>query len=151
LLALVPTAILLLAACGSDEDDDGSMTGHDSDTTVADGSTADRTVEIKMVDNAFEPRTVDVELGETVRFVFENTGTAAHDAFIGDAEAQAAHEEEMSEAEDMGHGAVDDEAITVDPGEEGELVHEFDQAGTIEIGCHEAGHYASGMKLDINI
>jgi uncharacterized cupredoxin-like copper-binding protein len=148
LLAIVPVAVLLLAACGSDDDNESMSGEHDS---AGDQTAAERTIEVEMVDNAFEPRTVDVEEGETVEFVFENTGEVAHDALIGDAEAQAEHEEEMAEAEEMGHDAGDDDAITVEPGDTGELVYTFDEPGTLEIGCHEPGHYASGMKIDVNV
>src|SRR5262245_513955 len=27
----------------------------------------------------------------------------------------------------------------------------FDEAGAIEIGCHQAGHYATGMKIAVEI
>src|SRR3546814_9470160 len=55
------------------------------------GESADRTVEVDMVDIAFEPETIDVAAGETVRFVFTNSGEVAHDAFIGDDTAQDDH------------------------------------------------------------
>ncbi|MEO7428152.1 MAG: hypothetical protein ABIY48_02095 [Acidimicrobiales bacterium] len=35
--------------------------------------------------------------------------------------------------------------------ENGELTHTFDDTGTLEIGCHQAGHYARGMKLTITV
>lgn len=151
LVAFVPVALLLLAACGGDDDDNESMGGHPAESPGGESAPAERTVEVQMVDNAFEPASIDVEAGETVKFMFDNTGDVAHDALVGDAEAQAAHEEEMREAEDMGHGADDDGAITVEPGDTGELVYTFDEPGALEIGCHEAGHYDSGMKIDVSV
>ena len=107
-----------------------------------------------MVDNAFEPDHLEVTEGETVRFVFTNHGAVAHDAFIGDTDAQADHEAEMRRRRATGHGHGDhgaDEAVTVEPGERGELTHTFDDAGTIEIGCHQPGHYDAGMKVAMKV
>lgn len=145
--AAVAALAILAAACG---DDDASTAG---------GSDATRTVEIDMVDIAFEPESVDVGAGETVRFVFTNRGEIAHDAFIGDADAQAGHESDMRDAEDehggehgSGHGEEDgSDAVTVAPGDRGELTHTFDEAGAIEIGCHQPGHYDAGMKIDVEV
>ena len=137
-------ALLLLAACGSTDDDSA---GRDS--------AADRTIEVDMVDIAFEPDRLQVEAGETVRFVFRNTGDVAHDAFVGDVDAQADHEAEMREEDDDGHdgghGDEPEDAVTVEPGESGELTYTFDEPGTLEIGCHQEGHYADGMKTSIKV
>ena len=43
-----------------------------------------------MVDTAYSPSTVDVEEGETVRFVFHNDGSVKHDGVIGDARSNVA-------------------------------------------------------------
>ena len=139
---LAAAALLLLAACGDDEpasSDDGG----------------ERTIEIDMVDIAYEPESIEVDQAETVRFVFTNAGKVAHDAFIGDADAQAEHEAEMREAMDDEHGGGDDgdtdDAITVEPGDTGELTYTFDETGTLEIGCHEEGHYEAGMKITVEV
>ena len=134
-----------LAACGDTSDSEGA---------ASDGA---RTVEVDMVDIAFEPDRLEVNEGDTVRFVFANRGNAAHDAFIGDADAQADHESEMrADLDDMGHGgghgdANDEEAVTVDPGDSEELTYTFDEGGTIEIGCHQEGHYDAGMTIAVEV
>jgi uncharacterized cupredoxin-like copper-binding protein len=144
-LALAATLVALTAAACGDDDDDESTTG----------DAPARTIEVDMVDIAFEPDTIEVNAGETVRFVFTNTGDVAHDAFIGDADAQADHEAQMSEAEDEGHGGGhgedDSDAITVEPGGTGELTHTFDESTSLEIGCHQPGHYDAGMKIDVTV
>ncbi len=145
--ALVLAAVglaLVTAACGDD------------DTTADDAGSAGeiRTVEIEMVDIEFEPDTLEVARGETVRFVFANSGDVAHDAFIGDESAQAEHEAAMREADGDEHGGHGDEAenaISVEPGDTGELTYTFDRAGTIEIGCHQEGHYDAGMKITVEV
>ena len=136
-LAAGATAIALItAACGG------------SDTTTA-GDEEARRVDVDMVDIDFAPNSIEVAAGETVRFVFHNRGEVVHDAFLGDADAQADHEAEIRD-EHGGHGSSDD-AIKVDPGQTGELTHTFDSAGTVEIGCHEPGHYDAGMKIVIDV
>ena len=132
---------LFAAACGGGDDE-------------AVGSTeADRTVEIEMVDIAFKPDAIDVKRGETIRFVFRNTGKVAHDAFVGDADAQQEHENAMKEGEDDhgDHGGNADEAVTVKPGATEELTHTFEDPGAVEIGCHQPGHYGGGMKVTVNV
>ena len=110
-----------------------------------------RTIEIEMQDNKYVPDTVSVDGGEPVRFVFTNNGEATHDAFVGDEAAQDDHEDEMND--DMNeHGMNDDTgAITVEPGKTGELTHTFEADDAVLIGCHEPGHYDSGMRLSIDV
>ena len=110
-----------------------------------------RTIEVRMVDTAFEPTSITVEDGETVRLRFSNDGQLPHDAFIGDEAAQARHGEEMAEDAHGGHGPEDLDAITVESGGTGELVHTFTPGDTIRIGCHQPGHYEAGMVLDVTV
>ena len=144
-LLFVAGALLVaaVAACGSTDDT----------TTGADGDA--RAIEVDMADNVFDPDTIEVTRGETVRFVFTNTGEVAHDAFIGDQAAQDGHEMDMRGAEadehGGGHGNDDSDAVTVDPGDTAELTHTFDETGSLEIGCHQPGHYDGGMKLAIDV
>ena len=146
---LVPLAVAALAVAGCSN---GSDDAADTDA---------RSVEVDMVDVAFEPETLAVAEGETIRFSFTNRGDAAHDAFVGDAEAQTDHEAEMraldqgdsDEGHGGGHGGDDpaEEGVTVEPGDRAELTHTFDRAGTVEIGCHQPGHYDAGMKIDVSL
>lgn len=139
---VVAVLALIATACGGGHD------GHDD--TGAKGKVASRTVGVDMVDTAFRPPTLTVKQGETVRFVFHNGGKFTHDAFIGDAADQADHEKEMREKEGADHG-MGEAAITVAPGQTGELVDTFDRPGTVEIGCHQPGHYDAGMKLVVTV
>ena len=142
LAAVVAVLALVGVACGGD-DDDATDAGSDSAT---------RTVEIAMKDIEFDPDQLEVEAGETVRFAFENDGEVAHDAFIGDEDAQADHEDEMAMDDGgMDHGGGDEDAITVDPGDTGELTYTFDEPGTVLIGCHQPGHYDAGMVIEVTV
>jgi uncharacterized cupredoxin-like copper-binding protein len=107
-----------------------------------------------MIDVAFKPASLEVNRDETVRFVFVNNGQMAHDAFVGDAEAQADHEKRMQDGENGGHGnghRGESDALTVKPSESGELIYTFNKAGKVEIGCHQPGHYESGMKITVTV
>lgn len=149
LTAILAATALALAACG------GSG-GTDERTGTGDPPAAPRDVHVSMVDNAYSPSTVDVEAGETVRFVIHNDGSVRHDALLGDAAAQDMHEAEVRAAGDgaeaadaMEHGEVP--AITIEPGQIGELVHTFEERGPLIVGCHEPGHYDAGMQIAVNV
>lgn len=161
--AIVVLGALALAACGGGDDNDNAATS------------GTRTVNIEMRDIAYSPNTVDVKAGETVRFVFHNKGKVRHDAFIGDEQAQEDHEMEMRQGEtsttmemdesstsmemggssttmEMEHGGTGGAGgIVVEPGETGEFTHTFRAGDKLLIGCHEAGHYAAGMKITISV
>ena len=139
---------LLTAACGNGDTDNAS--------SESDGRA--RRVEVTMVDIDFKPKTLEVAKGEEVQFTFTNDGKIRHEAYFGTPEDQADHEKEMAEAgeESGGHdahggGSGDNNKITVEPGKSGDLTYRFDEAGTYEIGCHEPGHYAAGMKITVNV
>ena len=134
---------LLSAACGNNGGD-------------AKASDSDRTVDVEMVDGAFKPTELTVAKGETVRFVFTNHGKTDHEAFLGTRAEQMDHDEEMmggskKSGHDMNMGGDDESAVTVSPGESGDFTKRFDDRGTFEIGCHEPGHYAAGMKLTVTV
>ncbi|MEZ5220336.1 MAG: plastocyanin/azurin family copper-binding protein [Ilumatobacteraceae bacterium] len=106
-----------------------------------------------MEDITYDRTALTVRAGETIEFRFTNTGRITHDAFIGDTDAQMEHETEMAEMDGMGgmSHSGDDAAVTVQPGASGELSYTFDQPGTYEVGCHQPGHYAAGMKIDVTV
>ena len=110
----------------------------------------ERRVDLEMQDIAFSPTALDVKLGETVTFVFTNKGRLVHDAFIGDKAAQDHHAQEMRESGGS-HNHAHEGGVTVPPGQKGALRYRFDKLGTLEIGCHEPGHYEAGMKVILNV
>lgn len=151
-IVLMVAAIVSLGAtaCGGHDDHSGMNT--EGSTTTGAGVPATRTVEITMVDIAFDPKTLSVQRGDRIEFVFHNKGTIVHDAFIADAAAQADHEKEMREDKGGGHHMEGEgNAITVDPAKTGRLTYTFDKPGTIEIGCHQPGHYTAGMKVAVTV
>ena len=143
--SLFAMLIVMAAACGAD-DDEGSTAGAPDDT-----------IEVEMVDNAFEPAEVEVAAGEEVTFVFDNDGAALHEAYVGDEAAQAEHvatmrtQEADGDGEEHGGGHGDAEVLEVEPGADGELTHTFDEPGEYLLGCHQPGHYEDGMKMRVTV
>ncbi|HSO28681.1 MAG TPA: plastocyanin/azurin family copper-binding protein [Candidatus Sulfomarinibacteraceae bacterium] len=97
----------------------------------------------------FEPDSVVVRLGETVRIVVHNAGAVIHDLTVGDLEAQERHEQQMrlffdgsGSLEMRDHGI----AVLVEPGETAELIVTFDQPGEVLLGCHVPGHWDARMR-----
>jgi len=128
---------LAMTACSKSTSDQGAGDGT--------GGTA-RTVRIKALDALrFEPASVTVTVGETVRFVVTNTGSTKHEFFVGDEAAQMAHEEEMGMGASMGPSDMRMAALELAAGETKETTVTFDEAGSILYGCHEPGHYEGGM------
>lgn len=135
---------------------------------AAAASKADRTVDIVLVDNSYDPATVDVKAGETVRFAVTNKGTLVHEFNIGTPAMHAAHQKEMMammddgvlEADRINHDKMkgghgmshsDPNSVLLEPGQSGEVVWTFPRAGTVEIACNVPGHYEAGMKGVIDI
>ncbi|MEO7399068.1 MAG: plastocyanin/azurin family copper-binding protein [Ilumatobacteraceae bacterium] len=112
---------------------------------------AARTVEVTTLDTmAFEQGTIDVEPGEAVTFVVTNNGQATHEFTLGVAAMQQEHATAMAHMPaGMTHGLPN--SITLQPGETKELTWRLGDAGTLEYGCHEAGHYGAGMRGRIRV
>ena len=128
---------------------------------------ATRTVEVTLRDIAFEPKSLDVKAGETVRFVLVNKGQLLHEFNLGDAAMHAAHQKEMLQMQAngmltatgmgkmdhsaMGHGDMggmkhdDPNSVLVEPGKKAELTWTFKQATGLEFACNLPGHYQAGM------
>ena len=146
LVAASATLVLLLAACGGGGEDPAP-----DDQVASDGV---RTIEVVALDElSFEPGTIEIEAGETVRFVVTNEGSAVHDFYVGTEDEQIAHEVEMGDAGmGMDHEADPEaEALTLEAGETDELTVTFDEPGTMLFGCHQPGHYDGGMIGTINV
>jgi len=107
-------------------------------------------VEIKLTDALkMEPATVTVPAGVAVTFVVTNTGAIDHEFFVGDAQAQAAREQAQTGATTAPPDSQN--LIGLKPGQTKELVVTFPAPGPSLAGCHIAGHYLAGMKVDITV
>ena len=144
---LLVLSVVLLSACGGDAtgDDPGAGAG---DVPVGELPT---TIELGLTDRfSIKPSPIQVPAGVPITFVIKNTGTLDHEVYIGDADAHAAHEEEMLASPlpevDPAVGVI------VPPGETRELVVTFDAgSGPLIAGCHIPSHYGRGMRAPINV
>ena len=145
--AVAAVGLLVVAGCSS------SSSGSASSSAAAGG----RTVDISMVDNAYQPASpISATKGETVKFVFHNTGNLPHEATLGDMAAQDAHEKEMAKPGGMGgmggmdHGSGATSSVDVPAGKTASFTKRFDATGELVIGCHYPGHYAT-MHLPVTV
>ena len=147
-LALIPAAVLLVAACSSGGATPGAPSAATSSAPAA--SAAATRIEVTLTDGLkIEPASMTVPAGVPVTFVVTNSGATDHEFYLGDEAAQAEHEREMVEMGGMGHD--EPEGIAVKPGEMKELTYTFMEAGQMLAGCHVAGHYGGGMKAGIHV
>ena len=125
-----------------------------------------------MYDNYYEPETITVKEGETVRFIVKNAGELVHEFNIGTAQMLIDHAPEMEmmvdhgvleadrinhEAakkmqESMGHGEHKmANAALLEPGKTGEIIWKFPKHAELEFGCTVPGHYDSGMVGEFSL
>ena len=76
---------LLLAGAGV-----ATAAGWLDDGTTPPGT---RTVHIRIHFSRFDPSDIDIEPGQTIRFVVENTDPIDHEFIVGDEQVQQAHED----------------------------------------------------------
>ncbi|MBD9427733.1 cupredoxin domain-containing protein [Pseudomonas sp. PDM15] len=76
--------------------------GHFAFGQPAAAAKAARTVEIVLGDMYYEPASVQVKAGETVRFVLKNHGNLLHEFSLGDAAMHAEHQKHMLMMQQMG-------------------------------------------------
>lgn len=139
-LAVVAVAALalLVAACAGGGD--------------ASGAGDVRTIAVRMSDEMrFDPAEFDFFAGDTVRFEVTNDGSVRHEFYVGDVAAQEAHAAEMRETDGSGMAHDDPNGVTVEPGQTETLEITFDEAGELQVGCHEPGHFQAGMAAPITV
>ncbi len=105
-----------------------------------------RTVHIRIHFSQFDPTDIDVEPGQTIRFVVENTDPIDHEFIVGDEQVQLAHE-----AGTEAHHPPRPGEISIAPGETVVTTVTFPSTGSVLFGCHLPGHYAYGMRGTITI
>jgi uncharacterized cupredoxin-like copper-binding protein len=106
-----------------------------------------RTVTIRIHFSRFDPTTIDVEPGQTVRFVVRNTDPIDHEFIVGDETVQRVHERGTEAHHPPRPGEISipagaTVATTVTFGSEPQV---------LLFGCHLPGHYAFGMRGELRI
>ena len=132
----------------------------------------DRTIEIKMFDNYYEPNQIDIKKGETIKFVVKNMGELVHEFNIATKEMHIKHQPEMlkmvtmeillgdkidmkkmKEAAKSDHSMAHSHSnsVLLEPKKIGELVWKFSKDTKLEAACNVPGHYQAGMVAKVNI
>lgn len=112
-----------------------------------------RSIDITMreADNGemlFEPKSLDIAKGETIRFNVINEGALEHEFVIDTMMGNQEHKAAMAKM-DMEHD--DPNSVRLDEGTSGEVIWTFSNAGTFEFACLIPGHYESGMHGPITV
>ena len=112
-------------------------------------SAVTRTVEVKMYETddgqmLFEPKTLSVKHGETIRFAITNAGENEHEFVLDSYEKNQEHKAVMAKFPEMEHD--DPNSVRLEEGEKGEIIWNFSNNGEFEFACLIPGHYESGMK-----
>ena len=92
----------------------------------------------------FEPSTLNVRKGETVRLRFLNKGETDHEYVMDIEKTVLEHKEVMAKFPEMEHD--DPNAIRLAPGKSGEIIWTFTNSGEFTFACLIPGHYEAGMK-----
>ncbi|PVY78144.1 putative cupredoxin-like copper-binding protein [Tamilnaduibacter salinus] len=129
----------------------------------------DRTVQIRMMDNYYEPKSLKIEQGETIRFKVRNAGSLVHEFNIGTPSMHKAHRGEMMSMVQNGiieggtlhrdrmgmegHGMKHDDpnSVLLEPGQSREMIWHFSKDTNLQFACNVPGHYQSGMHGSINV
>lgn len=148
-------ALLALAGAGaSAAGNHAGGHGHgDADQAIGKPGTAakaTRTVNVDMTDGMrFNPASISVKQGETVRFVVKNSGQLKHELVLGTEKELKEHYEAMKKNPEMEH--ADPNMVTLAAGKSGEIVWQFTKAGKVDFACLQPGHYDAGMKGAVTV
>ena len=140
------------------------MKGKASDVT--------KTITVNMYDNYYEPKSINVKKGETVRFIVENKGVLVHEFNIATMKMHKKHgpemldmmkngillpkkinKEKMKQMAKMNHKMAHSHSnsVLLEPKQKAELIWKFTSNAELFGGCNVPGHLEAGMISKINI
>jgi uncharacterized cupredoxin-like copper-binding protein len=109
-----------------------------------------RTIEVGMGDDMrFNPASIEVKKGETIKFVVKNNGALTHEMVLGTMKELKEHAALMRKHPEMEHD--DPNAVSVGPGKTGTLVWQFTKTGKFDFACLVPGHFEAGMVGKITV
>ena len=117
---------------------------------AGDDKAVKRTITMTMTDNMrFTPDKLEFKQGETVKFVIKNNGKVMHEFVLGTKKELDEHAALMVKFPTMEH----DEPYMahVGPGKTGQIVWNFNKAGSFDFACLIAGHYTAGMVGKVTV
>jgi len=91
----------------------------------------------------FDPPSIEVRLGEQIRFVLFNEGSEYHEFVLATHTENRKHAELMKKFPDMEHS--DPNAKRLSALSSGELLWKFTRRGEFEYACLIPGHFQAGM------
>lgn len=155
LAALTAFAISLASSPSAFADNDAKHAGthgkqgmHENDEAAlgepGKAAQVTRTIEVAMNDTMrFQPATITVKRGETVRLIAKNLGKVKHELVLGTADELKEHAELMRKFPGMEH--ADPNMVAVEPGKSGEIIWRFTRTGAYSFACLQPGHFEAGM------
>lgn len=155
MVTLLVTGLVSGCSMGHDEaghahsDEDGAHT----DAAIGkagDPAAADRTIRVEMDDQMrYTPSSFEVGAGETIAFEIVNVGKLRHEFTLGSSDAIAEHHELMMKFPGMEHDEPNSVSLAAD--EQGSVVWQFGESGTVDIACLEPGHLEAGMRASVTV
>lgn len=129
LILFVLVAGLLVAGCQVEEPIDEPYEEILQPTEQTDGESIEtvRVIEVEGYGRTFEPDVIEIEVGETIEFVFTNTG-GTHDFIIP---------------------SLDVGTEVISEGETDSFIYTFEEPGSFEFICSVGNHAAEGMVGEI--
>jgi uncharacterized cupredoxin-like copper-binding protein len=111
---------------------------------TGDPSRVVRTIQIGGTDKMkYTPNAIEVTQGDTIRFVVANKGKIFHETVLGTLDELREHAEWMKKNPGMEH---EEPYMThIGPGESGEIIWQFSNAGEFYFACLIPGHFENGM------
>ena len=134
-------------------------------------SEVNRTIEVKMYDNYYEPKEIKIKKGETIKFIVYNYGELVHEFNIATKKMHLKHQFEMMKMlenkillgdridkkkmkelakKDHSMSHSHSNSVLLEPSQSAELIWKFNTDTDIEAACNVPGHYESGMIAKIN-
>lgn len=109
-----------------------------------------RTIKVGMTDDMkFNPSSVQVKQGETIRFQVKNLGKTKHEMVLGTEQDLKEHYKQMMKFPEMEH--AEPNMVTLGAGASGEIIWQFTKAGKVQFACLQPGHYDAGMRGSVSV
>jgi uncharacterized cupredoxin-like copper-binding protein len=131
--------------------------GHDKKSVIGvpgEKSKVTQTIKVTMKETddgkmLYIPNKISVRKGQTVKFSIRNAGEVDHEFVLDRQEANLEHKAVMAKFPEMEHDNPN--AVSLAPGESGEIIWKFTSDGPLEFACLKPGHYEAGMRGDLSI
>jgi len=104
------------------------------------------TVVVDVDYSRFHPDALRVAMGTTVRFVVSNHDPISHEFIVGPPDVHRRHENGTEAKHEPRPGE-----LSLGPDEQAVTTYLFDKPGVVEVACHLPGHYAYGMRGQIEV